>query len=529
VIRPLQFMIIIYVQLLITSCTGYGLIYDDKRLAADDESKQHEQECLDNPTSACMLQSAVAISAVITDEVTQSEAWNVLAIAYFELGDRTASLNAIEQIPILALQFNTLYELSQRAKLQHKSAADFLTLADTITVDLEQANDKLAALLFNSILAFEHQQSRDAIRRLDQAIVYAKQHSNLSSNESFVQNSNIIDVGFFKMILPQLLQFAPEEAINALIAAHAERYLQIAAEVEYIVLLKHQQPKLARQRLNSLLLEWQNLTEKQQQLATAALVKVLVVFNRLNHAKEIQRQAADLKSRIIISSIIIQQLASQATLATDNHSSIKNAKRQLVELLQQVRGFSEPDSTVIMKLTANQQQAAKQQFLQDKFTLDNLRAQAIADVALGLSNTNKMREAVHLAEQIQIRMGHIQGYTLTKLALQYARQGEFNNALLTMESIHRSVNRAACLAQISAEVVKSGDLQRALVIAERIDRQSWRDIAFSDISIWQARHDNIPAAIKTLDSIQRSYSAVYVMSQIALQIKRPVQASQNKR
>jgi hypothetical protein len=142
-----------------------------------------------------------------------------------------------------------------------------------------------------------------------------------------------------------------------------------------------------------------------------------------------------------------------------------------------------------------------------------------------LAKSGKIADAVHFAEQIQVLMAHIQGYTLTKLALIYARQGQFNAALLTMESIYRPINRAACLSQISALVAESGDIPRAIVIASRINWQSWRDIAFSEISIAQAKQNNIKTAMKTLEKIQRSYSSVYAMAEIA----RTFKATQNKR
>ncbi|MFV1985360.1 MAG: hypothetical protein ACC657_17565, partial [Thiohalomonadales bacterium] len=325
------------------------------------------------------------------------------------------------------------------------------------------------------------------------------------------EQSNVIDSGFFEKILPKLMLFDTTEAINELITLQTVPSQHISVLVEYTVLLKETNHIQATLQQQQILTKWHKLEQKQQELAQASIIKLLVNFNYLKQAREIRQQQSEIISKVTLSAVIIQQLAADA--------NISKAKLELVQLLQNIRLHPKPE------ISPDELPAIRQQAAQDEFILDNLRAQAIADVALALSEQNKMSEAVHFAEQIQLRMGHIQGYTLTKLAKKYATRGDINTALLTMESIHRPVNRAASLAQISAEVAKKGDLERAIIIASRINRQSWRDIAFSEISIAQAKQKDINTAMKTLNSIQRSYSAVYAMTEIA----RTLQARQNKR
>jgi len=505
--KLLQFVPVIIIQLAITSCTGYGLIYDDKRYYGDHDTSEYEQDCLNQPTSECLLTSALTISSTMSDVVAQSEAFTVIAKTQFELGKNQAMLHTITKIPVLAMQYSALFELTQLAKEQLNVTNDLLTLANTITLKIEQPADKVATLLMSSILSFENQKPQLANEQLQQAIMFLKR--------SVVKNKNSVNIRFFTTLLPQLVQFASSNAINELIALQVIPSQNISALVEYTVLLKNNHSKYAGQLLESIMMKWQNLHDKkQQQLAQASIIRLLVAFNKQKLVTEILQQQSGLVARTTVRAVIIQQLAKQA--------NIKHAKHELVLLLRDMRLNPQP------ALAKNTIASIKQQFAQNNFTLDNLRAQAIADIALALAEANKLTEAVHFAEQIQPIMGHIQGYTLTKLALKYAKLGNINAALLTMESIHRPVNRAACLAQISAELAKNANtdkLDRAIIIAARVNRQSWRDIANSEISITQAQHHDIKVAMDTLQNIQRSFSAVYAMARIA----RTLQASQNKR
>ncbi len=507
IIRALTPYKVVVVQLLLVSCTGYGVVYDDKRQYDDLDSSEYEQNCLKQPTSDCLLTSALTISSTMSDKVAQSEALTVVAKTYFELGNQAVTLKTVADIPVLTMQFSALFQLTALARSQQKSAADFLTLANSITATIEQPKHKLAALLLNAILSFKNQDPQRGTRKLKQALRFA--------NVISATHDNILDLALFTNLLPILLQFDTFDAINQLISLQTTASRQFSARVEYALLLKKQyKPTLAQQQLSQLLNQWPALSTEQQKLAQASIVKLYVSFDKLAQATAIREQQTQIAG-FTTAAVIISQLTSDG--------KIKQAKQELVGLLQAIRLY-EPEVRSGSK-SIRAKTAKAQAYNQDNFIMDNLRAQAIADLALALSRADRLTEAVYFAEQIQVLMGHIQGYTLTKLALLYARRADINNALLTMESIHRPVNRAACLAQISAVVAKSGDLKRAIIIANRVNRQSWRDIALSDISIAQARQQQLTAAMKTLDSIQRSYSAVYAMSEIA----RTFKATQNKR
>jgi len=487
------------VQLITSGCTGYGLIYDDKRL----ETNEYEENCLSEPNTSCLLQSAHIITTEMSDEIAQSEALAVLAKNHFELGDSQAALNTVVTIPIIALQFNVLFELSAFATHQSKAADELLAFADKTISNIQASNDKLPALILGAILSFVAKKPKQAKLQLNQAISLAMELSG--------KKRKILGLRFFRKILPKLMQFDTSNAITKLISLHTEPSQRLNAQVEYLVQLKEINRVQAEKQIDGIMLQWSILNDQQQRnLAQASIVKLLVNFNKLKQAQKIKKQQTNLVSRITISAVITQQLA--------EHGKLDIAKKELLWLLQEIRQQPKPSVA-----------KSKQQIAQDKFTLDTLRAQAIADLALALSKNNKMTEAVHFAEQIQPLMGHIQGYTLTQLAMSFADISDINAALLTMESIHRPVNRAACLAQISAHVAKyaanANDIQRAITIATRVNRQSWRDIANSEISIAQAELNDINAAMKTLKTIQRSYSAVYAMSRIA----RTLHLSQNKR
>ncbi|MFV2060136.1 MAG: hypothetical protein ACC653_05590 [Gammaproteobacteria bacterium] len=498
--RRFHILLVLIIQLIITSCSGYGLIYDDLRL----ETLELEQQCLKQPDSECLLATASAITATMSDDVAHAEALTVIAKTRFQTNDIQAALNTIRDIRLVVLQFNALFELSEIAKQQQLSNRELLTLANRITSEIEQSADKIAALILNAILHYDNQQPELAKQLIQQAIVLATTDPKKS-----------IDRHFYNRVLPKIMQFETVSVIKALIALQASPALQLSAQAEYSILLKDQNAELARQLFEQVLATWHNMKDPQQhKQAQAAIVKMLVHFDELKQARNIRQQQPDVIAKVRASSVIIQHLTINAS-----EQNITEAKQELVWLLQNVRQRPIPDIPV------NALPRVKQQAAQADFDLASLRAQAIADVALGLAKMNKLKEAVHFAEQIQTIMGHIQGYTLTKLAIRYAQQDDINSALLTMESIHRPVNRAACLAEISAQVAKLGDLNRAIAIASRINRRSWRDIAYSEISILQARQNELGDAIKTLESIQRSYSAVYAMTGIA----RTLQASQNKR
>jgi len=503
VTRQIHIIFVLIAQLLLISCTGYGLFYDDVRL----ETSELEQICLQQPNSKCLLQSASAITANMSEDVSHAEALIVIAKTQYRLENNQAALNTIGEIRILVMQFNGLFELSQLAKAQQQSSRNIIILANSIIDDIQQPRDKMAALILGSILLSDNQQTDLAKIQLQKAVLLAKNNASHSTNN--------IDIRFFSRILPKLLQSNNTEVIEQLIDLQAKPSQQIIARAKFCILLKDHNPTLAKQQFKQLLKKWSQLANKQQtKTARAAIINALVAFDKLKQAYEIRQQQTDNISKIGISSVIIQQLTADA-----NEQNITQAKQELVWLLRQVRQHPRPTIPV------NALPQIKQQAAQDDFDLANLRAQAIADVALGLAAINQLTEAVYFAEQIQHAMGHIQGYTLTKLAKQYARQGDINTALLTMESIYRPVNRAACLTEISAQLAKNGDLNRAIIIAARINRRSWRDIANSEISILQARQNDIKTAMKTLNTIQRSYSAVYAMSEIA----GTLQAQQNKR
>ncbi len=473
------------VQLIITSCTGYGIIYDDKHL----DISEDEQLCLKQPTSECLLTTATAISNNMSDSVAQAEALNVLAASHYQLGQQAAALQHITDIPILALQFNSLFELLRIAKKQHKNTAPLLKFADGLTNNAQQSNNQIAALLLRAILAFEASKPQRAQHYLTQAKA-------LMADFKFKQDKPL-NLQFFKKILPSLLQFKAFSTINALIEFQVKPASRMLAQLEYIILLNDKSPEQARRQFNQIRLHWPPINDKSQsQLALSALIRALVRFNSLKTAQQKLAEQQSFVFRATLRSIIINQLAKMKRTT--------HAKQALTVLLRDIRHFA-----------ANNRGIKTQQTLQDNFELNTLRAQAIADVALALANDAKLAQAVYLAEQIQPLMGHIQGYSLTKIALIYAQQGDINSALLTMESIHRSINRAACLAQISAIVAKTADIDRAIAIANRIERQSWRDIALSEISIAHARQNNITASMTALNEIQRSYSSVYAMAKIA--------------
>ncbi len=473
------------VQLIITSCTGYGIIYDDKHL----DISEDEQLCLEQPTSRCLLTTAAAISTSMSDSVTQAEALNILATSHYQLGQQTAALEHITAMPVLALQFNSLFELLQIAKKQHKNTAPLLKFADGLANNARRNNNQIAALLLRAILAFETDKPQSAQH-------YLTQSQALMANFKLTQDKPL-DLQFFKKILPSLLQFKAFNTINALIEFQAKPVSQMLAQLEYSILLNGKNPKQAKRQFDSILQHWTPINDKaQDQLALGALIRALVRFNRLETAQQMLAKQQPFVFRATLRSIIINQLAKMKRST--------QAKQALTVLLRDIRHFSTNTRTI-----------KSQQALQDQFDLNTLRAQAIADVALALANDAKLAQAVYLAEQIQPLMGHIQGYSLTKIALLYAQQGDINSALLTMESIHRGINRAACLAQISAIVAKTADIDRAIAIANRIKRQSWRDIALSEISIAHARKNNINAAMAALTEIQRSYSSVYAMAKIA--------------
>jgi tetratricopeptide (TPR) repeat protein len=468
---------------------------------------ENEQNCLNYPDSLCLLESASAITASMSDNVAHAEASAVIAKGQFELGNNKAMLDTISDIRILVLQFNALFEQNQIAQRLQQPTTDLLALATAITNDIQQQDDKVAALLLISILYYENQQSDIAEQHLQQGITLAI--------DSTAQGKTSVDIQFFNRILPKLMKFTNSNTIKELIALQTNPALQITAQANYIILLQKNNPVQAEQLIEPLLTRWHSLKDAQQhKIAQTAIIKLLINFDRLKQARQLRRQQTDIIAKVSVGSMIIQQL----TIDTNEHNIIE-AKQELVRLLQDVRLFAVPDIPV------NALPHIKQQATQDDFNLASLRAQAIADVALGLAELGQLKEAVHFAVQIQHIMGHIQGYTLTKLAKQYAQQNDINNALLTMESIHRPVNRAACLAEISAQVAKNGDLNRAIAIASRINRRSWHDIAFSEISILQAKQNDIQTSMKTLDSIQRSYSTVYAMTEIALTLH----ANQNKR
>lgn len=512
-IRPVLSITLLAVQLIITSCTGYGLIYDDVYLETD----ENEQNCLKQPDSNCLLELATSIAATMSEPMAQAETLAILAKTHFELGNQQAALDNMADMEILALQFNSLFELSALARNQDKPTTALFAFAELITPDITGINnkhpaDKLAALLLGAILYFEDQQPQAANLKLKQAIKLARQSVNNKTNN--------IDPRFFRKLLPKLIQFKASNTIKTLIATQADPANQISAQASYLLGLEQANvsPPESERSLESLALllsKWHNLQDsKQKRLAQASIVKLLIGFNRLKHVNAIRQTQTDIVAKIAISALIVQQL----TAAPTNAQKITIAKRELVRLLKDIRQQKHLTPHKLNPKKVNQ----------TNFMLDSLRAQAIADLALGLSKINKMSEAVRFAEQIQVRMAHIQGYTLTRLAMLYVNHKDINAALLTMESIDRPVNRAACLAQISAEVAKYGnksDLARAITIANRIDRQSWRDIAYSEISIAQTQLNDISSAMITLETIQRSYSAVYAMTGIA----RTLQASKNKR
>ncbi|VAX00241.1 hypothetical protein MNBD_GAMMA22-73 [hydrothermal vent metagenome] len=474
------------VQIIITSCTGYGIIYDDKHL----EVSTDEQQCLDQPNTDCLLNSARAISTSMSDAVAQSEALNVLAKTQYQLGRHATALELIAAMPILALKFNSLFELTQITKTHNNSTAPLLKFADSLIDNSQAARDKIPALLLRAVLAYKNQNLKTAQHYLAQARAYME--------NTRLKQHKALNLPFFSKILPTLMELKAFNTINSIIVFQTTPAKQMLAQLKFLVLLHKKQPKQAKLQLGEILIRWPKLSDKSQRLRVlAAVIQTLVRFDRLDEANQILDEQDSFIVRTTLRSIIIQQLA--------NMGQIAQAKHALTRQLRDIRHYSIPKQT-----------EQKSQALRDNFELNKLRAQAIADVALALANGTKMIQAVYLAEQIQPLMGHIQGYSLTKIALMYAQQGDINSALLTMESIHRGVNRAACLAQISAVVAKAGDIPRAKIIAARVDRQSWRDIALSEISISLAQKNTITAAMTVLNEIQRSYSSVYAMAKIAL-------------